>query len=275
MLNRRRPDLRLDIRHEAMPVYCQTICPPAPNCADDRALLVRSLKSMPTKKELRSLAISDLHLPDGRCDELRLLATLNQLLPQVRERVLLLGDIAEAYLCPETAGRQAASKLIATILGKTAPNVTVHVVVGNHDDRIWRSWEHSIVQIHSGELILDNGHLVCVHGHNWDPASWLYRGLKTFGYRGSYAVGRILEKFSPHGSRREDVRPYRQAATRRAKRMPPGSTLIHGHTHRPGTFGVGRVHVIDLGAGFDGCLATETLAGTWTLTNARDPTPGN
>jgi len=187
-------------------------------------------------ESILDLYLSDLHLPDGRTNLVHLEYLLDVWIPRATRRIVIAGDGGEGYLCPEAEAVMAYRIFLEQIAYRARAGVSVYVVAGNHDDRVCRILRESDMElppvIVHGELALDEGQLVVVHGHEWSAERLLYRGLKWVGFRGSRLAGVIAERWLRRGgSRSQDLARYRAASRARALTGPPGTVVWYGHTH--------------------------------------------
>jgi UDP-2,3-diacylglucosamine hydrolase len=226
---------------------------------------------IPAGPAMEILFLSDLHLSPERPDQVEHFRRLLRGPARRAEAIYLLGDLFEQFWIGNDEHTPPAAEVLAELRACAGSGPRCHILRGNRELMLDRGFEaltgwrvlpdRSVIDVVGRRVLIMHGDLLCTR-------DWKYQAFRTFmesaPVRGLYrALPRRMRELLSHG--------LRPAMRRSAARKPPEivdadadairremeahgvTTLIHGHTHRPGVFPVTL-------AGGEG---TRTVLGDW------------
>ena len=219
---------------------------------------------------MTTLFISDLHLDAERPQSTELFLEFLKREAHEAHALYILGDLFEAWIGDDDTD-PANAPVIAALADLKRRRVPCFFMHGNRDFLIGRRFaaatgcellpENDVVEIEGTRVLLTHGDLLCTDDEPYqalrtqirDPdwqKSFLSNPLEERRRIANELRAKSQEAISEKPEEIMDVNESAVAATMRAYEV---TTLLHGHTHRPG------IHNFDL----DGSAATRIVLGAW------------
>lgn len=202
------------------------------------------------------LFLSDLHLPPQQPSPLRerFLVFLNGPAREAKS-VYILGDLFEAWI-GDDVGLQIYAAEVAALSALCASGVAVYFLAGNRDFLVSDSFFEltGVIQlkdphpllIHNRPTLLSHGDIYCTDDGPYQRwrwfsrlkwAQWLFMRLPR-SRRQKIALGLRNNSDSSKRNKAEHIMDVNSRALRLSMAQHGVTLLIHGHTHRPGTYPV-------------------------------------
>lgn len=203
-----------------------------------------------------TLFLSDLHLPPQPSPLRDRFQRFLQGPASEAEAVYILGDLFESWIGDDVGMQQHAQELEG-LKGLTACGVRVYFQHGNRDFMVgprffWQTGVQALpdpyrLELHGRATLLSHGDLFCTDDRDYQrwrrfsrgrAAQWFFLRLSR-ARREKIAGGLRTGSDQANRNKPEHIMDVNADAIARALAAHRVTQLIHGHTHRPGTYPVG------------------------------------
>lgn len=202
-----------------------------------------------------TLFVSDLHLPPHASPLRERFLSFLQGPAREAAAVYLLGDLFETWI-GDDVGLQLYAAEVAALTALGARGVTVHFQHGNRDFMVGRDFfeltgvqplpDPQVIDLYGQRTLISHGDVLCtddVGYQRWRRFSrvplfqWVFRRLPR-ARREKIAGGLRSGSDRSKANKPENIMDVNPRAVRGAMAQAGVTRLIHGHTHRPGTYPV-------------------------------------
>lgn len=167
------------------------------------------------------------------------------------ERLYILGDLFEYWAGDDDLDDAFNQTIVATLQQISASGIALFFIAGNRDFLIGAEWAHAtgamllpdpfLTEFTAGHFLLSHGDVLCTDDTDYQAFRALVREPA---WQAAFLARPLAERHALISGMRmqsEQAKQYKQAgimdvnadAVAELLRRFPGSTLIHGHTHRP------------------------------------------
>lgn len=197
------------------------------------------------------LFISDLHLGPAVPKRVQgFLVFLKSIEPEVRS-LYILGDLFDSYIGDDDEAG-VALQVRAGLADLAARGIAIHIQQGNRDFLLGEYFcsqagisllgDYAVVHLAGRSILLTHGDLLCTDDTQYQSVRKLLRSpawqsnamAKPLWARRLYARWYRLRSFFNKSKKSPEIMDVNQRAVVEAMRGHGVTTLIHGHTHRPG-----------------------------------------
>lgn len=221
--------------------------------------------------EMETLFFSDLHLSPERPEKLQLFRRLLQGPARKAESIYLLGDLFEQFWVGNDDRTPPNAEILAELRDCAAAGPGCNILRGNRELMLdagfealtgWRLLpDRSVIRLFGQPVLIMHGDLLCTRDRGYQAfrsvmENALIRNLYlAFPYALRALLAHGLRPLLRKSAARKapEIIDVDAGAVRREMQSAGVSALIHGHTHRPGTYPVD----LDSGTG------SRTVLGDW------------
>ena len=192
---------------------------------------------------------SDLHLEDPDSPVFRAFADMVRHEAKSVDEIYILGDLVEMWIGDDDTSEPA--QQIVDILRQASTCAAVFVVHGNRDflfgKRFCARTGATLLEdpfVLDGDILLSHGDLFCTDDHAYQEVRMLLRSEawqqelmeKSLAERQQLGKHMRAQSMQANANKSTQIMDVNAAAIAEAMRTSGATTLIHGHTHRPGDY---------------------------------------
>ena len=198
---------------------------------------------------MKRIFFSDLHLEDPDSPVFRAFADMVRHEAKSVDEIYILGDLVEMWIGDDDTSEPA--QQIVDILRQASTCAAVFVVHGNRDflfgKRFCARTGATLLEdpfVLDGDILLSHGDLFCTDDHAYQDVRTLLRSEawqqelmeKSLAERQQLGKQMRAQSMQANANKSTQIMDVNAAAITEAMRTCGATTLIHGHTHRPGDY---------------------------------------
>ena len=198
---------------------------------------------------MKRIFFSDLHLEDPDSPVFRAFADMVRHEAKSVDEIYILGDLVEMWIGDDDTSEPA--QQIVDILQEASTRAAVFVVHGNRDflfgKRFCERTGARLLEdpfVLDGDILLSHGDLFCTDDHAYQEVRTLLRSEawqqelmeKSLAERQQLGKHMRAQSMQANANKSTQIMDVNAAAIAEAMRTCGATTLIHGHTHRPGDY---------------------------------------
>jgi UDP-2,3-diacylglucosamine hydrolase len=198
---------------------------------------------------MKRIFFSDLHLEDPDSPVFRAFADMVRHEAKSVDEIYILGDLVEMWIGDDDTSEPA--QQIVDILQEASTRAAVFVVHGNRDflfgKRFCERTGARLLEdpfVLDGDILLSHGDLFCTDDHAYQEVRTLLRSEawqqelmeKSLAERQQLGKHMRAQSMQANANKSTQIMDVNAAAIAEAMRTSGATTLIHGHTHRPGDY---------------------------------------
>ena len=198
---------------------------------------------------MKRIFFSDLHLEDPDSPVFRAFADMVRHEAKSVDEIYILGDLVEMWIGDDDTSEPA--QQIVDILRQASTRAAVFVVHGNRDflfgKRFCERTGARLLEdpfVLDGDILLSHGDLFCTDDHAYQDVRTLLRSEawqqelmeKSLAERQQLGKHMRAQSMQANANKSTQIMDVNAAAIAEAMRTSGATTLIHGHTHRPGDY---------------------------------------
>ena len=198
---------------------------------------------------MKRIFFSDLHLEDPDSPVFRAFADMVRHEAKSVDEIYILGDLVEMWIGDDDTSEPA--QQIVDILRQASTCAAVFVVHGNRDflfgKRFCARTGATLLEdpfVLDGDILLSHGDLFCTDDHAYQDVRTVLRSEawqqelmeKSLAERQQLGKQMRAQSMQANANKSTQIMDVNAAAITEAMRTCGATTLIHGHTHRPGDY---------------------------------------
>ena len=198
---------------------------------------------------MKRIFFSDLHLEDPDSPVFRAFADMVRHEAKSVDEIYILGDLVEMWIGDDDTSEPA--QQIVDILRQASTCAAVFVVHGNRDflfgKRFCARTGATLLEdpfVLDGDILLSHGDLFCTDDHAYQDVRTVLRSEawqqelmeKSLAQRQQLGKQMRAQSMQANANKSTQIMDVNAAAIAEAMRTCGATTLIHGHTHRPGDY---------------------------------------
>ena len=198
---------------------------------------------------MKRIFFSDLHLEDSGSEVFRGFVSMVRHEARIVDEIYILGDLVEMWVGDDDTSQ--AAEQIVSVLREASADAAVFVVHGNRDfllgDHFCKRTGATLLDdpfILDDNILLSHGDLFCTDDQAYQDVRKLLRSdawqqdLMKKSLTERQQLGRQMrtQSMQSNANKSTQIMDVNAAAIAEAMRATGATTLIHGHTHRPGDY---------------------------------------